>query len=164
PASRSAGRSRTPPARGRARPSSRRRPHRPPAFAVTRGRGGPAQRLCRVDGGGAPRRPSTIPPGGGHSRVPPGWAGWVGSGASAGRIRPGGRSVDTIWDPQAERMPAPERADLQARCLDELLRRLAEGSSPYRERLAAAGVGPGARVGLDGLGDLPVTTNRAGKR
>jgi phenylacetate-CoA ligase len=68
--------------------------------------------------------------------------------------------VDTIWDPRAERMSADERADLQARRLDELLGRLAEGSQLYRERLAAAGVGPGARVGLDGLADLPFTTKQ----
>jgi phenylacetate-coenzyme A ligase PaaK-like adenylate-forming protein len=78
------------------------------------------------------------------------------------RIRPGGRSVnmDTMWDPQAERMSADERADLQARRLDDLLGRLAEGSPLYRERLAGAGVGPGARVGLDGLADLPFTTKQ----
>ena len=68
--------------------------------------------------------------------------------------------VDTIWDPRAERMPAHERADLQARRLDELLGRLAERSPLYRERLAAAGVGPGARVGLDGLAELPFTTKQ----
>ena len=69
-------------------------------------------------------------------------------------------NMDTIWDPQAERMPAEERADLQARRLDDLLGRLAERSPIYRERLAAAGVGPGAKVGLDGLADLPFTTKQ----
>ena len=68
--------------------------------------------------------------------------------------------MDTMWDPQAERMSADERADLQARRLDDLLGRLAEGSPLYRERLAGAGVGPGARVGLDGLADLPFTTKQ----
>ena len=68
--------------------------------------------------------------------------------------------LDTIWDPQAERMPAGERADLQARRLDDLLGRLVERSPAYRERLAAAGVGPGTRVGLDGLADLPFTTKQ----
>jgi phenylacetate-coenzyme A ligase PaaK-like adenylate-forming protein len=68
--------------------------------------------------------------------------------------------VDTMWDPQAERMSADERADLQARRLDELLGRLAEGSPLYRERLAGVGAGPGARVGLDGLADLPFTTKQ----
>ena len=38
--------------------------------------------------------------------------------------------------------------------------RLAERSPLYRERLAGAGVGPGARVGLDGLADLPFTTKQ----
>jgi phenylacetate-coenzyme A ligase PaaK-like adenylate-forming protein len=65
-----------------------------------------------------------------------------------------------MWDPRAERMSADERADLQARRLDALLGRLAERSPLYRERLAAAGVGPGARVGLDGLADLPFTTKQ----
>ena len=68
--------------------------------------------------------------------------------------------VDTIWDQRAERMPADERADLQAGRLDGLLGRLAERSPFYRERLAAAGVGPGARVGLDGLAGLPFTTKQ----
>jgi phenylacetate-coenzyme A ligase PaaK-like adenylate-forming protein len=68
--------------------------------------------------------------------------------------------VDTIWDPRAERMSVDERADLQAKRLDELLGRLAERSPLYRERLAAAGIGPGARVGLDGLADLPFTTKQ----
>ena len=49
---------------------------------------------------------------------------------------------------------------LQARRLDDLLGRLAERSPLYRERLAGAGVGPGARVGLDGLADLPFTTKQ----
>jgi phenylacetate-CoA ligase len=68
--------------------------------------------------------------------------------------------MDTIWDPQAERMPAEERADLQARRLDDLLGRLAERSPIYRERLAAAGVEPGAKVGLEGLAGLPFTTKQ----
>ncbi|HEX7146753.1 MAG TPA: phenylacetate--CoA ligase [Actinomycetota bacterium] len=68
--------------------------------------------------------------------------------------------MDTIWDQRAERMPADERADLQAGRLDGLLGRLAERSPFYRERLAAAGVGPGARVGLDGLAGLPFTTKQ----
>jgi phenylacetate-coenzyme A ligase PaaK-like adenylate-forming protein len=69
--------------------------------------------------------------------------------------------VDTIWDPRAETMSADERAGLQARRLGELLARLAERSPLYRDRLAAAaGVGPGARVGLDGLADLPFTTKQ----
>jgi phenylacetate-CoA ligase len=68
--------------------------------------------------------------------------------------------VDTMWDPRAERMSADERADLQARRLDDLLGRLAERSPLYRERLAGAGIGPGARVGLDGLADLPFTTKQ----
>ena len=65
-----------------------------------------------------------------------------------------------MWDPRAERMSADERADLQARRLDDLVGRLAERSPLYRERLAGAGVGPGARVGLDGLADLPFTTKQ----
>ena len=65
-----------------------------------------------------------------------------------------------MWDPRAERMSADERAELQARRLDDLLGRLAERSPLYRERLAGAGVGPGARVGLDGLADLPFTTKQ----
>jgi phenylacetate-CoA ligase len=68
--------------------------------------------------------------------------------------------MDTVWDPQAERMSVDERADLQARRLDELLGRLAEQSPLYRERLAGAGLGPGAQVGLDGLADLPFTTKQ----
>jgi phenylacetate-coenzyme A ligase PaaK-like adenylate-forming protein len=79
--------------------------------------------------------------------------------------------MDTMWDPRAERMSADERAELQARRLDDLLGRLAERSplyrgrlaerSPlYRGRLAGAGIGPGARVGLDGLADLPFTTKQ----
>jgi phenylacetate-coenzyme A ligase PaaK-like adenylate-forming protein len=68
--------------------------------------------------------------------------------------------MDTMWDPLAERMSADERAELQARRLDGLLGRLAERSPLYRERLAGAGVGPGARVGLDGLADLPFTTKQ----
>jgi phenylacetate-coenzyme A ligase PaaK-like adenylate-forming protein len=48
-------------------------------------------------------------------------------------------NTDTIWDPQAERMTADERAALQARRLDDLLGRLAERSPIYRERLGAAG-------------------------
>jgi hypothetical protein len=56
--------------------------------------------------------------------------------------------VDTTWDPRAERMSADERADLQATRLDALLGRLAERSPLYRERLATAGVGAGARLGL----------------
>ena len=68
--------------------------------------------------------------------------------------------MDTIWDQRAERMPADELVDLQAGRLDGLLGRLAERSPFYRERLAAAGVGPGARVGLDGLAGLPFTTKQ----
>ena len=68
--------------------------------------------------------------------------------------------MDTIWDPRAERMSADERADLQARRLDELLGRLAERSPLYRERLAAAGLGPGDRVRLDDLDELPFTTKQ----
>jgi phenylacetate-coenzyme A ligase PaaK-like adenylate-forming protein len=68
--------------------------------------------------------------------------------------------VDTMWDPLAERMSVDERTGLQARRLDELLGRLAGRSPLYRERLAGAGVGPGARVGLDGLVDLPFTTKQ----
>jgi phenylacetate-coenzyme A ligase PaaK-like adenylate-forming protein len=68
--------------------------------------------------------------------------------------------VDTMWDPMAERMSVDERADLQARRLDDLLGRLAERSPLYRGRLAAAGVEPGARIGLDGLADLPFTTKQ----
>jgi phenylacetate-coenzyme A ligase PaaK-like adenylate-forming protein len=68
--------------------------------------------------------------------------------------------VDTMWDPRAERMSVDERADLQTRRLDDLLGRLLDSSRVYRERLAGAGVGPGARVGLDRLGDLPFTTKQ----
>ena len=68
--------------------------------------------------------------------------------------------MDTIWDPRAETMSADERADLQARRLGDLLARLAERGPLYRHRLAAAGVGPGDRVGLDGLADLPFTTKQ----
>jgi phenylacetate-coenzyme A ligase PaaK-like adenylate-forming protein len=68
--------------------------------------------------------------------------------------------MDTIWDRQAEQMSADERAELQARRLDDLLGRLAERSPLYRERLAGAGVGAGARVGLDGLAGLPFTTKQ----
>ena len=68
--------------------------------------------------------------------------------------------MDTMWDPRAERMPADERAELQARRLDDLVGRLAERSPLYRERLAGAGVGPGARVGLEGLAGLPFTTKQ----
>jgi phenylacetate-CoA ligase len=57
-------------------------------------------------------------------------------------------------------MSADERADLQARRLDDLLTRLAGGSPFYRDRLAAAGVGQGDRAGLDGLADLPFTTKQ----
>jgi phenylacetate-coenzyme A ligase PaaK-like adenylate-forming protein len=61
-----------------------------------------------------------------------------------------------MWDPGAERMSADERAGLQARRLDDLLGRLAERSPLYRERLAGAGIGPGARaLGCAGAG--PVT-------
>jgi phenylacetate-coenzyme A ligase PaaK-like adenylate-forming protein len=66
--------------------------------------------------------------------------------------------VGTMWDPRAERMSADERADLQARRLDGLVGRLVERSLLYAERLGGAGVGPGARVGLEGLADLPFTT------
>jgi phenylacetate-coenzyme A ligase PaaK-like adenylate-forming protein len=65
-----------------------------------------------------------------------------------------------MWDPGAERMSADERAGLQAGRLDDLLGRLVERSPLYRERLAGAGIGPGARVGLDGLADLPFTTKQ----
>ncbi|HEX2159697.1 MAG TPA: phenylacetate--CoA ligase [Actinomycetes bacterium] len=68
--------------------------------------------------------------------------------------------MDTVWDPRAERMSADERADLQARRLDDLLTRLAGRSPFYRDRLAAAGVGQGDRAGLDGLADLPFTTKQ----
>ena len=68
--------------------------------------------------------------------------------------------MDTMWDQRAERMSADERADLQSTRLDGLVGRLAERSPRYRERLAGVGVGPGARVGLDGLADLPFTTKQ----
>jgi phenylacetate-coenzyme A ligase PaaK-like adenylate-forming protein len=68
--------------------------------------------------------------------------------------------VETMWDERAERMSADERADLQSRRLEELLERLAERSPLYRERLVAAGVGPGDKVGLDGLADLPFTAKQ----
>ena len=55
-------------------------------------------------------------------------------------------------------MSADERAERQARRLDDLVGRLAERSPLYQERLA--GVGPGARVGLDGLAGLPFTTKQ----
>lgn len=69
-------------------------------------------------------------------------------------------NADTMWGPRAERMSADERAELQSRRLDDLVGRLAQGSPRYRERLAGAGVEPGARVGLDGLADLPFTTKQ----
>src|SRR4029450_4764542 len=99
---------------------------------------------------GAPRPRLTIPLGRGDSRAVPGW---VGS-SERDRIRPGGRMVemDTIWDPQAERMSVDERADLQARRLDELLGRLAEQSPLYRERLAGARPGPPRPGGRGGPG------------
>jgi phenylacetate-coenzyme A ligase PaaK-like adenylate-forming protein len=68
--------------------------------------------------------------------------------------------MDTAWDPRAERMSADERAGIQARRLDDLLARLAEHSPFYRDRLAGAGTGQGARVGLDGLAGLPFTTKQ----
>jgi phenylacetate-coenzyme A ligase PaaK-like adenylate-forming protein len=68
--------------------------------------------------------------------------------------------VDTMWDPRAERMSVDERADLQARRLDDLLGRLLDGGRLYRERLGGAGVERGARVGLDGLAGLPFTTKQ----
>jgi len=55
-------------------------------------------------------------------------------------------------------MSVDERAVLQARRLSALAGRLAETSAFYRDRLAGAGIEPGATVGLDDLGGLPFTT------
>jgi phenylacetate-CoA ligase len=63
----------------------------------------------------------------------------------------------TMWDRNAEAMPADQRADLQSQRLGALVRRLGEASPFYRGRLAGSGVAPGAEVGLGELGALPFT-------
>jgi phenylacetate-coenzyme A ligase PaaK-like adenylate-forming protein len=63
-----------------------------------------------------------------------------------------------MWDRQAETMSADERAALQSQRLGALVTRLAGTSPFYQQRLAEAGVEPGATVTLDDLHGLPFTT------
>jgi len=63
-----------------------------------------------------------------------------------------------MWDQQAEAMSTDERAALQSQRLGALITRLAATSPYYQQRLADAGVEPGATVILEDLPELPFTT------
>jgi phenylacetate-coenzyme A ligase PaaK-like adenylate-forming protein len=63
-----------------------------------------------------------------------------------------------MWNRAAEAIPAGERAELQSRRLDELLRRLAGQSPFYQRRLEEAGIDPAASITLGELHALPFTT------
>ena len=80
----------------------------------------------------------------------------VGSGAAAPGRSIGGHDVG----PRAERMSADERAELQARRLDDLVGRLAERSPLYRQRLASAGVA--RRPGRPRRAGRPAVHHQAG--
>ena len=65
-----------------------------------------------------------------------------------------------MWDARAESMSIDERAALQSDRLGELVRRCHATSGFYRERLTAAGIGAGDRVGIESLAALPFTDKR----
>jgi phenylacetate-CoA ligase len=62
-----------------------------------------------------------------------------------------------MYEPEAEAMPADERAALQAGLLRRLIDRLLDVDGEQGRRLRAAGVGSGADVDLDDLPRLPTT-------
>jgi phenylacetate-coenzyme A ligase PaaK-like adenylate-forming protein len=69
-------------------------------------------------------------------------------------------SIPPIFEPEAESMPADERAVLQAGRLRGLIGRLLAAGGLQAGRLAEAGVTSGSDVTLDDLARLPTTTKR----
>ena len=69
-------------------------------------------------------------------------------------------SIPPIFEPDAETMPAGERAVLQAERLRALIGRLLAAGGLQAGRLAEAGVASGSDVALDDLARLPTTTKR----
>ncbi len=65
-----------------------------------------------------------------------------------------------MFEPEAEAMPAGERAGLQDRRLRALAGRLLAAGGLQADRLAEAGVTGGGDVSLDRLADLPMTTKQ----
>lgn len=75
-------------------------------------------------------------------------------------MRSGNDSIPPIFEPDAETMPADERAVLQAERLRALIGRLLAAGGLQAGRLAEAGVASGSDVTLDDLARLPTTTKR----
>jgi phenylacetate-coenzyme A ligase PaaK-like adenylate-forming protein len=71
-----------------------------------------------------------------------------------------GDSVPPMFEPDAESMPADQRAELQARRLSALVDRLIAAGGLQARRLAEAGVTGGGDASLDTLADLPATTKQ----
>jgi phenylacetate-CoA ligase len=68
-----------------------------------------------------------------------------------------GTPSQTMFEPEAETMPAAERARLQDERLRDLVGRLLDADGPQARRLREAGVQPGDRLGLADLPRLPMT-------
>ena len=75
-------------------------------------------------------------------------------------MRFGKDSLPPMSEPDAESMPADQRAVLQAGRLRALIDRLLAAGGLQAGRLAAAGVTSGADVPLEGLSSLPTTAKR----
>src|SRR6266581_3052394 len=75
-------------------------------------------------------------------------------------MRFGKDSLPPMFEPDAESMPADQRAVLQAGRLRALIDRLLAAGGLQAGRLAAAGVTSGADVPLEALADLPTTAKR----
>src|SRR5215469_16321180 len=67
-----------------------------------------------------------------------------------------GTASRTMFEPEAERMPAAERARLQGERLSDLAGRLLAADGPQARRLREAGVQAGDRLGLADLPRLPM--------
>jgi len=63
------------------------------------------------------------------------------------------------WQPEIETLPRPQLEGLQLTRLRDLLRRLANGPSVYRQRLAAANLSADVLQSLDDVRRLPFTTS-----
>jgi phenylacetate-CoA ligase len=68
-----------------------------------------------------------------------------------------GTPSQTMFEPEAETMPAAERARLQGERLSDLAGRLLAADGPQARRLREAGLQPGDRLGLADLPRLPMT-------
>ena len=71
-----------------------------------------------------------------------------------------GTTSQTMFEPEAETMPAAQRARLQGERLRGLVGRLLAAGGPQARRLREAGVQPGDRLGLADLPRLPMTEKK----